>query len=324
MNSREIVQRTLDFENPRRVARSFDEPDLCDATNTVKTAATEWQRTGNGGFERIDEWGNLWRRIDETSKGEVVRGVLEDLSDAEGYEFPDYSDPADYAPTRQLRAEKPDKWLCGSMPGFAFNIARKLRRLEHYLVDLVESLGQLHEIHDRIDGLLGQMIDNYAKAGADAVMFPEDWGTQTQTMISPVLWRKEFLPRYRKLCSFARARGIRVFMHSCGQIEAIVPDLIEAGIDLLQFDQPDLHGIDTLAAHQQGAKITFWCPVDIQKVLPTADEQLIRAKARELLDKLWRGRGGFIAGYYDDNPSIGIDPSWQRWASDEFIRHGQQ
>ena len=111
-------------------------------------------------------------------------------------------------------------------------------------------------------------------------------------------------------------------MHSCGKITAIIPGLMEAGVDTLQFDQPTLHGIDTLAEFQKSGRITFWCPVDIQKTLQTRDEATIRAEAGELLDKLWKGRGGFIAGFYADEPSIGLAPEIQGWASDEFLKHG--
>jgi hypothetical protein len=41
-----------------------------------------------------------------------------------------------------------------------------------------------------------------------------------------------------------------------------------------------------------------------------------------MLNKLWRGRGGFIAGYYGDNTSIGLDPKWQDYACSEFIKSG--
>jgi hypothetical protein len=112
-------------------------------------------------------------------------------------------------------------------------------------------------------------------------------------------------------------------MHSCGKITAIIPDLIESGIDVLQFDQPQIHGIDTLSQFQKKNKITFWCPVDIQKTLQTKNETLIQQEVKELLDKLWQnGRGGFIAGYYSDNTSIGLDPKWQEIASDEFLKKG--
>ena len=102
----------------------------------------------------------------------------------------------------------------------------------------------------------------------------------------------------------------------------MVGGLIDAGIDLLQFDQPDLHGIDTLAGYQDRARITFWCPVDIQTTLQTRDEDTIRRKTREMLRKLWKGRGGFVAGHYGDDASIGLDPKWQACACDEFLREG--
>ena len=322
MTSREVVQRTIDYSGPERVARSFEDSDLAGAGCSATTHATEWKEVGGGRWERTDEWGNTWGRVDTTSKGEVVKGVLDDISAMGSYEFPDYSRPEDYVRVAQRRAEIPDKWLNGGIPGFAFNIARKMRKLDQYLMDLLLETDRMHELHDRIDVLVEDMIRNYAAAGVDGVMFPEDWGTQSQTLISPDLWRREFFPRFRKLCGIAHDLGIKVFMHSCGKIGAIVPGLMEAGIDVLQFDQPDLHGIDVLASRQEECKITFWCPVDIQKTLQQRNETVIRNKAREMLDKLWRGRGGFIAGYYGDNNSIGLDPKWQDYACDEFLKAG--
>ncbi len=322
MDSREIVQRTLDYEDPERVARSFGDSDLLSVSSSAKTHATEWVEVGQGDWERIDEWGNTWRRIDPTSKCEVFRGALDDLSGLSSYEFPDFSKSEDYDVVRKSREENPAIWLMGHMPGFAFNIARKMCRLEQYLINIMVDRVQIHELHDRIDSLLEDMIRNYAAAGVDSVMFPEDWGTQTQTLISPPLWREEFYPRFRKLCGIAHECGIKVFMHSCGKIEAIVPGLIDAGVDLLQFDQPDLHGIDTLAEYQLIKKVTFWCPVDIQFTLQTRNENTIKNKVQEMLDKLWKGRGGFVAGYYTDNPSIGLDPKWQDLACEAFLDSG--
>ena len=322
MTSKEMVRRTIDYARPERVARSFQDSDICGAECSAKTHATSWKDLGNGRWERMDEWGNTWGRIDATSKGEVVRGVLADICDMDSYEFPDYSRSEDYLCVSQRRAEIPDKWLNGEMPGFAFNIARKMRKLDQYLMDLLLERDRMHELHDRIDRMLADMIRNYAAASVDGVMFPEDWGTQNQTLINPSLWREEFFPRFENLCGLAHELGIKVFMHSCGKIEGIVPGLMEAGIDVLQFDQPDLHGIDVLVSHQERGKITFWCPVDIQKTLQQRDEMVIRRKAREMLDRLWHGRGGFIAGYYVDNESIGLDPGWQDYACDEFMKAG--
>ena len=319
MTGSEIVKKTLAFENPVRVACAQD---FLHCDHRVKTYATDWTQMSERHWERKDEWGNTWERLEATSKGEVTRGVLEDVS-IETYEFPDFSRFEDYQNVAEQRAAKPDLWMNCWMPGFTFNVSRKLMRLENYLADLLLEPELMHALHDKVDVVLTDMIVNYAKAGAQSIMFPEDWGTQTQTLISPACWREEFFPRFQKLCGLAHDLGMKVFMHSCGAIAGIIPGLIEAGVDLLQFDQPTLHGIDNLAAYQKDAKITFWCPVDIQKTLQTKNEALIRAEARELLDKLWRGRGGFVAGHYGDNASIGLEPIWQEIADDEFMRYGK-
>lgn len=322
MNSREIVRRTLDYEYPERVARSFGESDFVGAGPTVQTPATGWKEVGGGRWERTDEWGNAWGRVDATSKGEVVRGVLEDWADLDRLELPDYSRPEDYERVREVRAAHPDKWLNGGMAGFAFNIGRKMRRMDQYLEDILLEPERISELHDRIDALIEDMIRNYAAAGVDGVMFGEDWGTQDRLLVSPGTWRREFGPRFESLCAVARECGVRVFMHSCGYVCDIVPPCMEAGIDVFQFDQPELHGLGQLAAHQDRKAVTFWCPVDIQTTLQSGDEELIRARCREMLDLLWRGRGGFIAGFYGDNASIGLDPRWQEIACDEFLRCG--
>ncbi len=320
MNSKEIVRRTLDYDNPIRVAHSYGDSDFSWIGNNVKTHSTDWKKIGPSTYERYDEWGNLWGRIDDTSKGEVLKGVLTDTENVDDYEFPDYSNFADY----DIADKNSDKWIVGGMPGFTFNIARKLFKLEDYLVKLLIEEDLVRKVHDKLDLILMDMIKNYAKAGVDSIMFPEDWGTQTQTMISPILWKKEFFPRTKKLCDFAHENKIKVFMHSCGKISEIVPGLMEAGIDLLQFDQPTLHGINILANHQKKGKITFWCPVDIQKTLQTKDETIIRNEAKEMLDKLWQGKGGFVAGFYGDDASIGLESKWQEIASDEFDKAGKR
>ena len=75
MNSREIVQRTLDFDYPERVAHSFGDSDFisvgCRALERLD--GTKFQEVSPGRWERIDAWGNTWGRIDPTSKGEVIQ-----------------------------------------------------------------------------------------------------------------------------------------------------------------------------------------------------------------------------------------------------------
>jgi uroporphyrinogen decarboxylase len=324
VTSREIVRKTLAFEGPARVAFSFEPSDLIEVPPEIPNPEGEWRKINDREWRRVDEWGNLWGRIDQTSKGEVIQGVLDNLDEVETFPLPDFSNPAFYAKAKGTFAAYPDKWHVGLIHGFTFSIARKLRRLDQYLMDLLLEPEKIHILHDRVDEQIMLQMQRMKEAGADSVIIAEDWGTQTQTLISPQLWREEFKPRFRALCGYAHSLGLKMFMHSCGQVGAIVPDLIETGVDLFQFDQPRLYGIYAMQAWQGQDAVTFWCPVDIQTTLQTKEEALIRQDASEMIERLWRGRGGFIAGFYGDNDSIGLEPKWQEIASDEFLKKGKR
>ena len=325
MKSREIVMRTVDHTGPERVPGSMPPPYWNDFFHAHVDYPTKpenrWHKVDDVRWERLDEWGNTWARIESFSKGEVSKGILDNLDDVETFPIPDLDNPAYYETVREAYSEVAgDRYRLGGLAGFAFNIARKMRRLDQYLMDLVLNTDKILILHDRINDVLEGMIRQYARASADAVMLGEDWGTQTALMISPDMWREIFKPGFVRLCGAAHEEGLKVFMHSCGKLTAIIPDLIDAGIDVLQFDQPRVHGIDTLA--QWADKVTYWCPVDIQTTLQTRDSVLIEADAKEMIEKLGRYDGGFIAGYYGGNEAIGVDPEMQEIACKAFVRHG--
>ncbi|MBC7237381.1 MAG: hypothetical protein H5T69_16190 [Chloroflexi bacterium] len=324
MDSREIVLRTIEHAGPARVAASFPDPywnDLVHVHYELPGFCRDWQEVRPGRQEYVDEWGNTWARVDRTSKGEVARGVLASWNDLDTLRLPDLANPVHFKGVRAVCADPAERrFRVGGLPGFPFNIARKMRRLDQFLMDILLEPAQVSTLLKRIEDLLAQVIVQYAKAGVDGVMFPEDWGTQLGLMIKPDTWRQVFKPGFVRLCAVAHDYGLKVIMHSCGKITAIIPDLIEAGIDVLQFDQPQLHGIDNLA--QFHSQMTFWCPVDIQTTLQTKEETRIIAEARELIEKLGGPEGGFIAGYYGDNASIGLEPHWQDVACRAFMRYG--
>ena len=324
MNSKEIVRRAVEFRHPERVPGSMPDPYWNDfyhaGVDYPQTAENHWHRVAGDRWERIDEWGNTWARLEEFSKGEVSKGVLENLADVETIPLPDLGNPAYYQTTAERFARGKTKFCIGGLPGFAFNIARYMRRMEQYLVDLALEPEAIMTLHRRIDDILEQMIRQYARAGADAVMLGEDWGTQTNLMISPEMWRRIFKPGFVRLCGVAHEVGVKVFMHSCGKMTSIIPDLIEAGIDVLQFSQPRVHGLDTLA--QWSGQVTFWCSVDNQTTLQTHDPALIEADAREMIEKLGNQGGGFIAGYCGGSEVIGVPLEVQEIACKAFVKHG--
>ncbi len=208
------------------------------------------------------------------------------------------------------------------LPGFPFAICRYLRKMEVYLQDLLLERDRIDQLHERVTSLLERMVDRYAESGVDGIFFCEDWGTQERLLVSPALWREVFKPLYRRLCRRIHDRGKHVFMHSCGLISDIIDELAECGVDVLQLDQPGLYGLEQLADRLRGLGLCLYAPVDIQRVLPTGNRQLIEAEAARMIRLFGAPRGGFIARQYGDLHGIGVDPAWDRWAYDAFVRLG--
>lgn len=325
MNSRERIQRCVTFSGPDRIPMTLPAPFPHDLQGAGLDSDPEWKpsRTWEveDGAQWEDEWGNVWKRLSNTTRGEVIEGALKDWADLDTYHVPRYDLLSRYEKAKQAFQDNPDKFHMGGLPGFPFAIMRYMRTIEIFLADVLLYQDEVLELQRRVVDLLKRCLDCWKWAGADAVMFAEDWGTQERLLVSPTLWRQIFRPGYEELCDYAKSLDIQLWMHSCGYIKDIIPDLRDVGITVLQLDQPELSGIDWLR-ETVGGRVTIWSPVDIQKRLPTGDKEQIRAAAKNLIDKLGSFGGGFIAGYYGDNMSLGIDPEWQIWACEAFVEYG--
>jgi len=330
MTGREIIQRVLAFDRPERIGLTYagynGEPRLHDVAGVGPSPDPDcdqsWHDDGEGGESQRDEWGCVWRRIKgRTAGGEVVEAPIKTWDDLETYQLPTYGDPKRYEQAARACEQITDKYILGSIVGSCFNAARYLRRMENYLLDCAAEPEMVQRLNERVSDLVLQQVDIYADIGAHGVFFCEDWGTQERLLVSPRMWDKLFRWTFERLIERAHARGLTVWMHSCGYVKDIIPPLVGLGMDVLQFDQPELHNLDWLA--QFSGRVTYWCPVDIQTVLQCGDEGIIKAKAREMVRKLGGKGGGFIAKDYPDNHSIGVEPLWQHWGYEEFLRVGQ-
>jgi hypothetical protein len=138
------------------------------------------------------------------------------------------------------------------------------------------------------------------------------------------MWREIFKPLYRRLCGVARECNLHVLMHSCGYDWEILDDLAEVGVTCMQFDQPSLYGLERLAEKFQRNKTCLYAPVDIQKIMPTGDRKLIESTAASMARMFGGRHGGFIAKAYGDLKGIGVEPEWNQWAYDAFVRAAEE
>lgn len=264
-----------------------------------------------------DEWGNVWHRIVGMSKiGEIYKPAIDDWSMLNHFRLPDLANPARFQTTRDLFSHDPDHFRIGWLPGFPFSICRYLRKMDVYFQDLVLEREKIDDLHNRITDLLEQVIVQFAQAGADGIAFCEDWGIQDRLLVSPGMWREIYKPLYKRLCGRAHRYNLKVLMHSCGYNWEILDDLAEIGINAFQFDQPGLYGLERLAEKLKQLNVCLFSPVDIQKVLPTGNRDLIETEAKKMVELFG---GGFIAKDYLDLKGISVEPEWDQWAYEVFV-----
>lgn len=326
MNSKFLIHRVLAFDHPERIGLDFNPPHASDlafrpVVRFEQTPLSAWGRHAEllrrvpdfNGDVMQDPYGVIFGRLDYYSKGEPVKGPLEDGWEAlEGYQLPQILPQP--APTSDPQA---DKFILGSI-GSPFSIMRSLRRMDQLFLDLYDAPEQVTRLGHMVQAYCMEHIACAARAQCDGVVIYDDWGTQTGLLVSPRLWQNFFLPIYTSLVTCAHDHGLKFFMHSCGYVHPIIAPLIAAGVDAFNFDQPEAVGVARLA-DEFGGRVTFWCPVDIQKVMPTGERTRIEEGARQMLYGFHRC-GGFIAKDYPQWEAVNVKEEWAQWARDVFIR----
>lgn len=193
-----------------------------------------------------------------------------------------------------------------------FEIYCGLRGLEQALADLLENPDFLEAALNRIEEPQTELLRRLYKCVGDQVTFSfisDDMGSQDSLLLSPVLWAEHFGPRLRRLCSLGRSFGIYNFYHSDGAIGPLIPELIEAGIDVLNPIQHVCPGMDMKELKTcYGDRLVFHGGVDTQSVLPRGTTEQVRAEVRACLAALGRGRSGYIcASCHNVQPDTPID-----------------
>ena len=188
------------------------------------------------------------------------------------------------------------------------------------MIDLMDDTPRIHELADRLLRYDIEIVENLHKVAGDRIDgfgFSEDWGTQLDLHISPDLWQRFFLPRYKTLFKAIHDCGWHVWMHSCGRINKALPGLIEAELDVINLQQPLTTGIEEIGRDFAG-RICFETLCDIQKTLPRGNKPEIRDQADRLLRTWGRPEGGFVLGDYGDHNAIGAREETKAFMLDTF------
>jgi hypothetical protein len=122
-----------------------------------------------------------------------------------------------------------------------FELMHALRPFEDVLVDIADDNPEIHRLADRLTKHHLLFIDYLLERGVDAIQFGDDYGTQSELILSPKMWRRFFKPRYEVMIRRIKAGGARVFFHTCGCVRGLLDDLSSLGVDAIW---PQLNAYD--------------------------------------------------------------------------------
>lgn len=301
MTAKENIARTIKFQNPARVAICLPDAYGCDFIWAGMNPNVDARPNGKG--INTDEWGAVWENIGVCNLGEVKEFPLKDWNDFDKLKIPDIDAEFRWqALGKQVNdADRTKFMICIGVS--LYERIHFIRGLENTWTDIYLEPENLQKLIDILVEMNLRAIRHFAAAGADGLLFCDDWGLQNSLMISPEKWREFWKPAYARVFKAAHDAGLLTFLHSCGYILEILDDLIEVGLDVIQMDQQMNMGLDNL--HRYAGKITFWCPVDIQAVMPHGTNDEIKKYCHEMFEKLATPRGGFIAQWYGDPKGAG-------------------
>ena len=239
-----------------------------------------------------DQWGVKWNRSVDKDIGVVCNRVVtpENLG---ALQPPDPSDASRYAHYAGYISANQDKFVVVDLGFSLFERAWTLAGMENVLMWMIEDKALINDLLDRILDFNLQVIRRVCAHRVDAMLFGDDWGQQRGVIMGPKLWREFIKPRVRQMYQAAHDHGKHVFIHSCGKVDELFPDLIECGLNVFNPFQPEV--IDVFDAKRRyGSDLSFYGGISTQRTLPYGSVQQVKDDVRRLIDGVGKN-GGYIA-----------------------------
>jgi len=198
-----------------------------------------------------------------------------------------------FADTLKLLRDNSDKYILAMIYCSHFEKANSARSIENFLADMAGEKETSRKFLNRLIDRNMVMLENFLCAPEiDGVLLGSDWGSQRDLLMSPAVWQDLIRPGEQREYDLVHGYGKDVWIHSCGNIEKVIPSLVEMGMDVLNPVQPEAMDIAALK-EKFGARLSFWGGISTQQALPFGTPDEVKREARRVRDIMGRN-GGYI------------------------------
>jgi uroporphyrinogen decarboxylase len=223
------------------------------------------------------------------------------------YPFPDFNEPYRWKGmgSKIVRLHESGLASVANLENTVFEIAWYLRGMEDFMMDIIDNREFAIVLLNKITDIRIGMAEKFAGYGVDIIKLGDDVSTQLGMMISPSLWRELFKPRLAEIIRVIKKTNpdTLVFYHGDGNLQAIIPDLIEIGIEILNPVQPECMD-PVFIKKQYGGKISFWGALGTQTVLPFGTPFEVEMTVKEMIETAGSGGGLVLAPTHVVEPDV--------------------
>lgn len=285
----------------------------------------------DGEYERfLDEFGVVRARphggLYYESTSAPLAGDIS-LADIEAYPWPDPTDPGRFRGmgerARHIRDVEGRAVFVGSLCAGVTEMHFRMRGYEDGYMDMALRPDLARALMDRITQLklaywekvldeIGDDIDIAAEA--------DDLGAQHAPLFSPEAYRQIVRPLHKQIVDLVKSRSrARFFLHSCGAIRDLLPDLIDIGVDALNPVQVSAEGMDTAPLKAEfGSELTFWGgTVDPQRTLARGTPAEVKEETARRIRELKPGGGFVIASIHNMQAQVPVENILAFWEAVE-------
>ncbi|MBK8883639.1 MAG: hypothetical protein IPN67_15040 [Bacteroidales bacterium] len=325
------------------------------APETLKLLNTDTRRIGarripdyekivryrNGIHELTDIWGCTWKMDDKKdfyfNQYSYPMEKFETIEDGlKNYRFPDISGHSDI-----IRSDLSEQILniqdygviadrnCAGLT----ETSLRIRGYENWYLDTMTDPSGVEKLFDLIieykkeywDLVIDWLYENNYQDKVNVISECDDLGTQTSTLLEPAYLKKAVIPRFGYLWSHIRKRlpHIKIFMHTCGSVRVLLPDLIEAGLDIynpVQFTAAnmELEGLKK----DFGKDLVFWGGgVNTQSTLKSGTPAKVSDEVKRILDIMAPGGGFVFTPVHNIQEDVPPENFWAMW--DTLMAYGK-
>ena len=191
-------------------------------------------------------------------------------------------------------------WYC------LFERLWSIRGMENALMDFFLHPAYVHQLFEKLTAFYCRMMERVCAAHpVDGFFVSDDLGMQHAAFFPVEIFQEFFVPYYRRIIEKAHALGCHFWLHSCGNIEAFLPDFIDMGLDVIHPIQKNTMDQREIA-ERFGGQICIWAGFDVQQTIPFGTVEDVRREVRRMIDTFWRPDGRFML-----TMGNGSTPDWK-------------